>query len=51
MKPTTSNPDLLDADLPNIVRLTVAEAVAIGARALTRVVYSGEDARIQVMHQ
>lgn len=48
MQVTTSSQDLLDADLPDTVRLTVAEAVAIGERALTRVGYSGEDARIIV---
>lgn len=40
--------DLLDADRPDTVRLTVAEAVALGEGALTRVGYSGEDARIIV---
>ena len=38
----------LDADEPGTVRLSVAEAVALGERALTRVGYSGEDARIIV---
>ena len=38
----------LDADTPGTVRLAVAEAVALGERALTRVGYSGEDARIIV---
>jgi LDH2 family malate/lactate/ureidoglycolate dehydrogenase len=41
-------PDLLDADQPDTVRLTVAEATALGERALTRVGYSGEDASIIV---
>jgi LDH2 family malate/lactate/ureidoglycolate dehydrogenase len=40
--------DLLDADRPDTVRLTVAAAVALGEGALTRVGYSGEDARIIV---
>ena len=38
----------LDAETPDTVRLSVAEAVALGERALTRVGYSGEDARIIV---
>ncbi len=48
MKASPTSGDLLDADLPDTVRLTVAEAVAMGERALTRVGYSGEDARIVV---
>ena len=39
---------LLDADALDTVRLTVAEATALGERALQRVGYSGEDARIIV---
>ena len=39
---------MLDADRPDTVRLTAAEATALGERALTRVGYSGEDARIIV---
>jgi LDH2 family malate/lactate/ureidoglycolate dehydrogenase len=39
---------LLDADTSETVRLSVAEATALGERALTRVGYSGEDARIIV---
>ncbi|HKA40462.1 MAG TPA: Ldh family oxidoreductase [Burkholderiales bacterium] len=39
---------LLDADTPDTVRLSVAEAAALGERALQRVGYSGEDARIIV---
>jgi LDH2 family malate/lactate/ureidoglycolate dehydrogenase len=38
--------NLLDADTPETVRLSVAEATAVGERALQRVGYSGEDARI-----
>lgn len=38
----------LDADRPDTVRLTVAEATALGERALERVGYSGEEARIIV---
>jgi LDH2 family malate/lactate/ureidoglycolate dehydrogenase len=38
----------IDADTPDTLRLTVAEATALGARALERVGYSGEDARIIV---
>ncbi len=40
--------DLLDADVPGTVRLSVAEAVALGERALQRVGYGGGDARIIV---
>jgi L-2-hydroxycarboxylate dehydrogenase (NAD+) len=40
--------DLIDADTPDTVRLSVADAVAIGERALRRVGYSGEDAHIIV---
>ena len=39
---------LLDADTPDTVRLSAAEAAALGERALQRVGYSGEDARIIV---
>jgi len=38
----------LDADRPDTVRLTVAEATELGERALKRVGYGGEDARIIV---
>jgi LDH2 family malate/lactate/ureidoglycolate dehydrogenase len=38
----------LDADGPDTVRLTVVEATELGERALRRVGYSGEDARIIV---
>jgi LDH2 family malate/lactate/ureidoglycolate dehydrogenase len=41
-------PELLDADRPDTMRLTVAEATGLGERALMRVGYSGEDARIIV---
>jgi LDH2 family malate/lactate/ureidoglycolate dehydrogenase len=40
--------DLLDADSPETVRLSVPEATALGERALMRVGYSGEHARIVV---
>jgi LDH2 family malate/lactate/ureidoglycolate dehydrogenase len=43
-----STPDLLDADSPDTLRLSVAETVALSERALTRVGYGGEDARIIV---
>ena len=43
-----SDQDPIDADTPDTVRLTVAETVALGERALQRVGYSGEDARIIV---
>ena len=38
----------MDIDTPNTVRLNVADATALGERALQRVGYSGEDARIIV---
>jgi len=38
----------LDADRPDTLRLTVAEATELGERSLMRVGYSGEDARIIV---
>lgn len=40
--------ELLDRDSPDTVRLSIAEATAVGERALQRVGYSGEDARIIV---
>src|SRR4029077_15222541 len=43
----TSN-DLLDADTVDTVRLSAAEATALGVGALERVGYGGEDARIIV---
>ena len=43
-----SSRDLLDPDAPGTVRLSVAEAVALGEAALRRVGYSGEDAKIIV---
>ena len=39
---------MLDPDTQDTQRLSVAEATALGERALTRVGYSGEDARIIV---
>jgi LDH2 family malate/lactate/ureidoglycolate dehydrogenase len=48
LKAETPPRALLDADSPDTVRLSVAEAVALGERVLTRVGYSGEDARIIV---
>ena len=39
---------LIDEDSPTTVRLSAAEATALGQRALERVGYSGEDARIIV---
>src|SRR5262245_29597154 len=44
----TSNESLLDAEGPDTVRLSGAEATALGQQALERVGYSGEDARIIV---
>ena len=46
MTSTTKKP--MDADAPDTVRLSVQEATRIGERALERVGYSGEDARIIV---
>jgi LDH2 family malate/lactate/ureidoglycolate dehydrogenase len=43
-----STTDLIDADSPETRRLSVADATALGQRALERVGYSGEDARIIV---
>jgi LDH2 family malate/lactate/ureidoglycolate dehydrogenase len=48
MNVTASPRATLDADTPDTVRLTPAEATEIGERALQRVGYSGEDARIIV---
>lgn len=48
MPATPPSHGLLDADLPGTVRLSVAEAVALGERALTRTGYNGEEARIIV---
>jgi LDH2 family malate/lactate/ureidoglycolate dehydrogenase len=41
-------PQPLDPDTPGTIRLTPAEALALGERALARVGYSGEEARIIV---
>jgi LDH2 family malate/lactate/ureidoglycolate dehydrogenase len=38
----------IDPDTPDTVRLTPAEALALGERALSRIGYDGEDARIIV---
>lgn len=48
MQAAATTQDLLDADSPGTIRLSVAEATALGERALQRVGYSGEDARIIV---
>jgi LDH2 family malate/lactate/ureidoglycolate dehydrogenase len=48
MDAVPSPPALLDADQLDTVRLTVAQATELGERALRRVGYSGEDARIIV---
>jgi LDH2 family malate/lactate/ureidoglycolate dehydrogenase len=48
MAETVSSLEVLDPDTSDTVRLSVAEAVALGERALTRVGYSGEDAKIIV---
>ncbi|MGZ5171485.1 MAG: Ldh family oxidoreductase, partial [Burkholderiales bacterium] len=45
---TTLSQSPLDADTAETIRLTPAEASALGQRALERVGYSGEDARIIV---
>src|SRR5262245_11981151 len=44
----TSNESLLDAEGPDTVRLSGAEATALGQQALLRVGYDGEGARIIV---
>src|SRR5262245_9531382 len=43
-----SSRELLDKDSPDTVRLSAAEAAALGEAALMRVGYSGEDAKIIV---
>lgn len=48
MQVQTARDRLLDRDGPDTVRLDVAEATALGERALQRVGYSGEDAHIIV---
>lgn len=48
MQVTTPGSARLDADAPGTVRLSVAEASALGMGALLRVGYSGEDAQIIV---
>jgi len=48
MQAAAAAQDLLDRDTPDTVRLSVSDAVALGARALQRAGYSGEDARIIV---
>ncbi len=48
MSSSSAAKQLLDADRPDSVRLTPEAAVELGQRALERVGYSGEDARIIV---
>lgn len=48
MQPATSTSNLLDPDEPDTVRLTEAEARAIGETAVQRIGYSAADARIVV---
>ena len=48
MAKATTTERLLDADAPGTVRLSVADAASLGERALQRVGYSGEDAKIIV---
>ena len=48
IEPENAAAELLDTDTSETVRLSVAEATAIGERALQRVGYSGEHARIIV---
>lgn len=48
MQPSQKMIDLLDADAPDTVRMTVTEATALGMRALRRIGYSDEDAKIIV---
>ncbi len=48
MNTANANSSLLDTDQPDTVRLTEAEARAIGETAVQRIGYSAEDARIVV---
>jgi len=48
MSTSAKKPGLLDEDTPDTVRLTPKQATAIGERALQRIGYSGEEARIVV---
>lgn len=48
MQAAAPTQNFLDPDAPDTVRLGVSDAVALGERALQRVGYSGEDARIIV---
>lgn len=48
MKAQPTGSGTIDPDAPDSVRLSVAQATALGERALRRVGYSGEDARIIV---
>ena len=48
MQKTSAASTLLDADNPEILRVSAAEAIELGQRALEAVGYSGEDARITI---
>lgn len=43
---SSNAPDFLDADRPDARRLDVAEATALGLRALSRIGYRDEEAHI-----
>jgi LDH2 family malate/lactate/ureidoglycolate dehydrogenase len=48
MQSNSTTQQLIDPDTPDTVRLSAAEAAALGERALSRVGYTGEEARIIV---
>lgn len=48
MSEARQSADTIDADTPETLRMSVSEATALGERALRRVGYNGEDARIIV---
>lgn len=48
MQKTSAASTLLDADHPDFLRVSAAEATELGQRALEAVGYSGEDARITI---
>ncbi len=50
MSTTTPSGDLLDQDTPDTIRFSVAEATALGARALHRLGFPDDDVRIIVDH-
>jgi LDH2 family malate/lactate/ureidoglycolate dehydrogenase len=50
MSPTTPSGDLLDQDTPDTIRLSVAEAMALGTRALCSLGFPDDGIRIIVDH-